>query len=349
MPEDVTEPRLGACTEPRPEASTETSEDISRVEAEIIEEVRERRKSDPSLVAQEQQIHEVWADSIPSRAAASPAAIAARSPQEQLDHLLSCVRELSLIKVAAPVGKRLGVKQIRRIVQRLTRWQLRYLADQINGFNHYLVGLLNSIEQRVAQLEYNLQATQLVRPLLDPVPDADEALALAVADSLSGVDSPVAVVSCGAGQIVAALTKSEITAHGVDESAEAVADGIKSGLDLRMAEPLQHLSGLAAGSLGAVVLSKSIEHCGFAELLAILDQSLRCLSSSGIIVVAVADADTRSVAESELLQASGLSPQTWAHLLRKRGCVVESRELSTARVKTLLKARRQPTKQQVDS
>ena len=183
---------------------------------------------------------------------------------------------MSLLRVDAPVGKRKGVRQLKGADPiALTRWYLRYLADQVNAFNHFLVGFLRSTEQRIARLEGDAHAAEIMGEFVDPVPDADHVLGQAVADQLSQCDGPVAVVSCGSGRIVSALAQAGITAHGVDDSVDAINDGVNEGLDLRVAAPSEHLSRIADGSLSGVVLTRFVERRGPVEL---VDVDRRCVA-----------------------------------------------------------------------
>ncbi len=343
---------------------------VSRVQEEIQSEARIRRDSNPALVVQEREISQAWARSVPGAAAYgdadSPADLKAHA-----EHLLGCVDSLSLLNADAPVGKRAGVRHVKYTVRRVTRWYLRYLADQINAFNHFLINLLRSIEQRISRLEGDARTAEIMGQFVDPVPDADVVLGEAVADLLAHRGGPVgggpvgggpvgdgpvgggpvgdgpvgggpvAVVSCGSGRIVSALVRAGFTAHGVDESAEVISEGTDEGLDLRVATPFEHLDRIADGSLAAVVLTRSVERLGSVELSTLIDEALRCVEPSGRIVVAVADLLARSGPEAELLRGVGLSPGTWAHLLANRGCVVDLSTLDGSRVTTLVTARRQ--------
>ncbi|MDE0066867.1 MAG: hypothetical protein OXN44_08330 [Acidimicrobiaceae bacterium] len=324
-----------------PNDATGAREYVKRVQADITEEARRRRASNPTLMVQEQEINQAWTRSAPSAAAVGRDAVSPAEVTEHVAHLLGCVDDLSLIHVDAPVGKRRGVRQVKGAIRLLTRWYLRYLANQISAFNHFLVDFLRSAEQRIARLEGDARAAEIMGEFVDPVPEADPVLGRAVADQLSECEGPVAVLSCGSGQIVSALVEAGVTAHGVDDSVDAVSDGVDEGLDLRAAAPLDHLSRIADGSLSGVVLTRFVERRGPVELTTLIDEALRCVAPSGRIVVAVADLGARSGPEAELLRGLGLSPQTWAHLLGKRGCVVEESELTGARVTTLVTARPQ--------
>ncbi|MCY3850965.1 MAG: hypothetical protein OXF75_09225 [Acidimicrobiaceae bacterium] len=323
--------------------ATDAREYVARIQAEISQEARRRRESDPTLATLEREIGQAWTRSAPSggAAAASSDATAPAEVKAHAEHLLGCVDDLSLIDVDAPDGARRGVRQVKSAVRRLTRWYLRYLADQVNAFNHFLVGFLRSTEQRLARLEDDAGAAERLSAFVDPVPEADHALGRSVADQLSQCSGPVAVVSCGSGLIVSALLQAGIAAHGVDDSADAISDGVNEGLDLRVAAPLEHLSRIADGSLAGVVLTRSVERRRPVELSSLIDEALRCVTPSGRIVVAVADLSARSGPEAELLRGMGLSPQTWAHLLRRRGCAVEVSASTGSRVATLVTARPQ--------
>lgn len=324
-----------------PNDATGAREYVNRVQAEIIEEARLRRASNSTLMVQEREINQAWARSAPSAAAVSSDAASLAGVTEHSAHLLGCVDDLSLLHVDAPVGKRRGVRQVKGAIRLLIRWYLRFLADQISAFNHFLVEFLRTTEQRIARLEDDALAGEIMGEFVDPVPEADPALGQAVARQFSECDRPVAVVSCGGGQIVSALVRAGITAHGVDESVDAISDGVDEGLDLRVAAPLEHLSRITDGSLSGVVLTRCAERRGPVELSTLIDEALRCVAPSGRVVVAVADLGSRSGPESELLRGMGLSPQTWAHLLGRRGCVVDESELTGSRVTTLVTARPQ--------
>ena len=321
--------------------ATAAREYVSRIQEEIQEEAQQRRESNPALVVQEREISEAWARSAPGAAAVNLDAASPADLKANAEHLFGCVDSLSLLNVDAPVGSRQGVRQVKDTVRRLTRWYLRYLADQINAFNHFLINLLRTTEQRIARLEGDARAAEILGGFVDPVPEADTPLGEAVAGLLSRCDGPVAVASCGSGQIVSALVRAGVAAHGVDESPEVISDGVDEGLDLRVATPFEHLDRIADGSLAGVVLTRSVERLGPVELSALIDEALRCVEPSGRVVVAVADVLARSGPEAELLRGVGLSPGTWAHLLANRGCVVESSELGGSRVTTLVSARRQ--------
>ena len=321
--------------------------DADLIQGEIEAEAEQRRRSEPELLHLEREIERVWGEVVPDAAGLDE------------DGLLERVDQLSLINVDAPTGNRRGIGEVKRVVRKFTRWYLRYVVDQLNAFHHFQGRLLHGmdkrltgldkrltrldrrstrLDQRLTRLEREARLQASVSELAGPPPEADPGLGEAVAQYLSLVDGPVAVVSCGSGSIVAALDRAGVCAHGVDESAASVMSGVTEGLDLRVGSPLKYLNAFADATLAAVVLTRAAEHEKLVELLALIDEVLRCLAPGGMVVVAVADPGARTGPEAELLRGCGLAPETWTHLLSERGCTTETVEFSGSRVETLVVA-----------
>ncbi len=300
---------------------------VGRIQAEIEVEAQELRRRDPELERFEKEIEKTWKGIAPNSAG---------STQQRL---LDRVEQLSLVDVHAPTGQRFGVSHLKRVIRKFTRWYMRYVVDQLNAFHYFQGRLLRVMDQRLSRLERDGRVFETVNEFVDPVPEADLELCRAVSQNLRFVDKPVAVVSCGGGAIVAALVEAGAVAHGVDEMGAAVMAGANLGLDLRVGSPLEHFGDFADSTLGAVVLTRVIERQGIVDLVLLIDEALRCVAPSGAIVVAVAEPTGRTGIEAELLAGKGLSPQTWAHLLKQRGCAVETVEVSGSRVGSLVLAR----------
>lgn len=298
----------------------------SRVQAEIEAEANLRRSSDPTLALLEEDITRAWAQAAPGATAQGEG------------RLLDRLDQLALISVDPPTGNRLGAREVKKLVRKFTRWYMGYVVDQLNAFYHLQGRLLRSMETRLATVERNSVRHMAISELVDRVREADQTLCTAVTQRLSSVEGHVVVVSCGTGTIVAALGQAGISAHGVDETPAIVMPGVMEGLDLRVGTPLEHLSALGDATLGAVVLTGVIERRGIVDLLALVDESLRCLSPAGTIVVAAADPRTRTGPEADLLRGYGLVPETWAFLLSKRGCVTKTVDLVGSSVSTLVVA-----------
>ncbi|MCQ3814120.1 MAG: hypothetical protein KTU85_06845 [Acidimicrobiia bacterium] len=300
---------------------------VNRIQTEIEAEARELRHRDPDLELLEKEIEKTWKGIAPNSAGSTQ------------QHLLDRVEQLSLVDVHAPTGQHFGESHLKRVIRKLTRWYMRFVVDQLNALHHFQGRLLRLMDQRLSCLERDSQMFEIVNEFVDPVPEADAELCRVVSHSLRFVDKPVAVVSCGGGAIVAALMEAGVVAHGVDEMGPSIMTGINLGLDLRVGSALKHFEDFADSTLGAVVLTRFVERQGIVDSLSLIDEALRCVVPAGAILVAVAEPAARQGIEADLLAGKGLSSQTWAHLLKQRGCTVETVEVSGSRVAALVLAR----------
>ena len=339
------------------------AEPANSLVGEIKAEAEQRRVRDPELARIEQEIGKVWVRVVANHAKGPPA-----------NSLLEQVEGLAFVNVDAAVGGRRSIRQAKRAVRKVTRWYLRHLTDQVNSFNNFLCRLVREMDQRLAGLEKQslelhqgmsgvekqvlaldqrmsdvdsrlsefeteTRAANLLSGLAVSPPEADTRLAEELTLHLSAVEGSVAVVSCGTGGIVAALCQSGICAHGVDVTAAAIEPGATEGLDLRVAPLLEYLGSFSESTLAAVVLTREIEHKRTNELLELLDEAIRCVAHGGMVVVAVADPNTRTGPTAEVLRGCGFSPALWAVLLGQRGCAVETIDVAGSRVDALVLAR----------
>lgn len=298
-----------------------------RIQEEIEVEAARRRRDDRELVLYEQEVERVWGQSAPG---------AAGRGQERL---LDRIDQLTLIDANAPTGAKRGASQVKRTVRKLTRWYMAFVVNQLNALHHFQARLLKEMDARLTRLERDARMRAVVGELAAVAPQADPGLVHAVTARLVEVEGPVLVVSCGGGAIVDGLDRAGVAAHGVDDSAAAIGSAADAGLDLRLGPLAEHFRVFADRTLGAVVLTGAVEHHPVGELLLLLDESLRCVSAGGRVVVAVADPSSRTGPEAELLAGCGLAPETWAHLLEKRGCDTELVSLQESRVSTMVLAR----------
>ena len=86
---------------------------------------------------------------------------------------------------------------------------------------------------------------------------------------------PVLELGPGRGELLEALRDAGIQARGVDSEAPMVSVCRRHGLDVSQGDALQHLEGLAAGSLGAVVAIHVLEHLAPAAWMRVIDESSR--------------------------------------------------------------------------
>lgn len=298
-----------------------------RVQDEIEAEAAQRRRDDPELVWHEREVERVWGQLAPG---------AAGRDQERL---LDRIDQLALIDANAPTGAAPVASLVKRTVRKLTRWYLLFVVNQLNALHHFQIRLFKELDGRLTGLERDARMRAVASELVAAPPEADPALLEAVTASLVDVEGPVVVVSCGSGAIVEALERAGVAAHGVDDSAAAIRSGAAAGLDLRAGSLTEHLRVFSERTLGAVVMTGTVEQHPVGELLALLEEAVRCTLKQGRVVVAVADPDKRPRPEAELLAGCGLAPETWAHLLERRGCRTDSIPVAASRVSTLVVAR----------
>ncbi len=252
--------------------------------------------------------------------------------------LLLRVEQLSFIDVN-PTDYNQGLAvRVKKVITKLVRWYFHFVGDQLNVLHHKQIHLFRSIDQRLHKLEQRVRPRANLAAFLEPLPQAEPSLCAAVVQSLKDVDGPIAVLSCGDGELVAALEKPKRAVHGVEESALEISRGVSEGLDLRVGSPADCLTSYETASLAALVLTGEVEHLEVTELLGMLREAVRCVRGGGKIVVAVAE-PSGQIAE-ELLFGCGFSPSTWAELLHKSGCVVESLQVANSRVHTLVIAQK---------
>ncbi len=84
-------------------------------------------------------------------------------------------------------------------------------------------------------------------------------------------------VGCGRGEFLQLLAERGIRARGVDVNHEMVELCVASGLDVKEADALGYLRGLADGELGGLIAAQVVEHLEPDYLLAFLEEAFRVL------------------------------------------------------------------------
>ena len=301
---------------------------VHQLQAEIEAEAERRRLADPELRRLEREIERAWVSLAPPGAAGS-----------QHELLLDRAERLSMIDVDAPVGTRLGVRHIKSGVRKATYWYLRYVTDQLNALHHVLSRLLRRLDHRITRLEHAVDLSLPDEGLVESVPEPSPATAVAIVEALDGA-ADVLALSCRGGSVVVAAREQGLRCYGVDADAVVVAAGVHAGLDVRVADPVDHLAAIDDQTLGGVVLAGLVESLALAPLLALADDALRATAPGGVLVVAVADPSRRNAVEAELLAGRGLSPDAWAHVFDRRGCDARIVAVDDARIDRIVVAHR---------
>ena len=97
-------------------------------------------------------------------------------------------------------------------------------------------------------------------------------------------DLPVLDIGCGRGEWIELLGEHGVAAYGVDLNSVFVADARANNLDVREAEALAHLRGLADASLAGLTGFHIIEHLELDDLIRIIDEANRVLAPGGFIL-----------------------------------------------------------------
>jgi glycosyltransferase involved in cell wall biosynthesis/SAM-dependent methyltransferase len=98
-------------------------------------------------------------------------------------------------------------------------------------------------------------------------------------------DHPVLDVGPGRGEWLALLGEHGIRAYGVDINAAFVAAAAETGLDVRLADGVEHLRGVSDGSLAAVTAFHVVEHIPLNALIELVDNALRALRPGGVLIL----------------------------------------------------------------
>lgn len=302
---------------------------INRIRAEIEAEAETRRRRDPELQRRERELERAWVEVSPPGAAGS-----------QGELLLDRADRLAMIDVDAPLGEKPGIRQVKGAIRKGTFWYLRYVTDQLNALNNVLTRLLRRFDERLSALE---EAASLADhgQLLDPVPEAGDAVAGTIRQAIGDPSGTVVVLGCGGGGIVRPIYEAGFTVHGVERDAIEILPGVRDGLDLRAADPITHLETLVAEGCRAVVAARFVEELGPAAAHRFVELALAAVGAGdGVVVVATADPAARDTIERELRAGRGLAPATWAHLFRRAGAETELVAVDDPRIGQLVVARR---------
>ena len=95
---------------------------------------------------------------------------------------------------------------------------------------------------------------------------------------------PVLDVGAGRGELLELLRDAGIAASGVDQDAGMAAGAAELGLDVVVADGIEHLEALAPGSLGAVTAIHVVEHLPHAVLERFFAAARRALRPGGLLV-----------------------------------------------------------------
>lgn len=158
-------------------------------------------------------------------------------------------------------------------------------ADQLERELAHVRAQLNGGGPRFAELyadftdRFRGTVSEVTAKLTGYLPDVDRLLSSGAA----GVR--VLDVGCGRGEWLTLLQERGIPAAGVDTGLDFVAAGRARGLDITLADGVEHLQGLPAGELDLVTAFHLIEHLDTEILLALFTAAHRVLRPGGCLLV----------------------------------------------------------------
>ena len=298
----------------------EDSEYLRRVVGEIDEEVERRRDAGELTPRAERELDDLFAAVAPT---------GGPNGEDGASEALRLVDASAFINPVVPVASdRSGGAAIKRGIRTASLWYVGFLTQQINEFTSSVSRCLHVLEGRLGAVETQLAGMRPAPPVVVDVPWAHLAGAWWVAptvDALRAAPGRVLHSACGNGWLVGALSRSGVDAYGVDPRAEpfdARADA-PGPLDLRVAEPDDHLETVPSGRLGGVVLSGLTETRSLSQVELLLDLVVGALAPGGVLAVHwIAPswwASDDGPATADRVAGHPLRPATWEQLLADRG------------------------------
>lgn len=132
--------------------------------------------------------------------------------------------------------------------------------------------------------------------------------------------APVLDLASGRGEWLELLKEQQLVARGVDSNRLFVEAGSGRGLQLAHGSAVDVLASQADASIGAVTVMRQADHLPLAELLEILDQSLRVLRPGGLLLLHGFNSENVVLAAPDAgKQGQPLPPEVMRWLVEARG------------------------------
>ena len=289
--------------------------DLTRIQAEINEEVRRRRAAGDFPAGLERELDAVFARYAPAGAG------------DDFDEVMVQAETQSFIHVdVVTASSKPGVSYVKRALRKVMAWYLRFLAQQVTAFAGAITRAVKLLGERVATLETVtvLAGERTLSEVRERRAGPDlSAWVPVVTTELAGVTGRILHTECGAGTLLAALAKEGADAYGVEPVEALAMAASRAGLDVRADAALVHLRALPDRTLGGLILSGSIDALPLGEVLETVDRAAATVAPGGSVMVIStgpqAWAQGADPVVADLAPGRPLHSQTWAHLLTERG------------------------------
>jgi len=294
----------------------EASFDVSRVMAEVDDDVRRRRASGELPSARERELDDLFV-------AHSPAS----GRSGNLRRALERVDRAMYVDPVVPVDSnhRAG-GAIKKGMRSASLWYVGWLTHQINQFASATSRSLHLIEQRLVELEGGdgVQRTPRAEVVEFPELHGGEAWWVAPAiDAVGPAPGRTLHAACGDGWLVRRLVAAGRDAYGVDPRPGRAVPDVGATSDLRTDEVAVHLRAVAPGALGAVILSGVVDGMAAGEREALLRLTTTALAPGGVLVLHSVTATTwhgpAAPVQADLCPGHPLRGGSWCALLDARG------------------------------
>jgi hypothetical protein len=288
--------------------------DLRKLAAEIEAEVRARRAAGEYPPGLEHELDALFDRYAPPQV------------NEDFDAALERAEDLALVDPVLPVASRnpaLGV--VKRVVAKLIGWYHSWIVQQIGALGGAINNALALLNTRVRSLERATGDVRAARALNARIPAHrdDNAWVAAVVDALRGRKGRVAVVQCGRGALLGALTEAGVDAYGIEPRREDADEARSLGFDVRIDEGVPHLDSVASGALAGLVVRGLSERSMLSELVALVTRAHTALAEGAPIVVCSIRRDAwgkgDTLVEADLVAGRPLEAESWVHLLGEYG------------------------------
>ena len=294
----------------------EASFDVSRVMAEVDDDVRRRRASGELPSARERELDDLFVAHSP----ASGQGANLRQALERVDRAM-------YVDPVVPVDSnhRAG-GAIKKGMRSASLWYVGWLTHQINQFASATSRSLHLIEQRLIELEGGDGVQRAPRAEVVEFPELHGGEAWWVAPAIDAVGpAPGRTLhaACGDGWLVRRLVAAGRDAYGVDPRPGRAAPEVGAASDLRTDEVAVHLRAVVPGDLGAVILSGVVDGMAAGEREELLRLTTTALAPSGVLVLHSVTATTwhgpAAPVQADLCPGRPLRSGSWCALLDARG------------------------------
>jgi hypothetical protein len=144
-----------------------------------------------------------------------------------------------------------------------------------------------------------------------------------VVETLRGRKGRVAVVHCGRGALLDALSAAGVDAYGIEPRRDDGDEARSLGLDVRIDDGIPHLESVGEGALAGLVVRGLPERSMVSELVSLVAAAHDALAEGAPLVVCSLRRSAWGVGdtlvEADLVAGRPLEAESWVHLLGDNG------------------------------